>query len=812
MLGSGMNAGLRTGYRCVRLQGWQRGALLVATALTAFTASPAWARESSPAKDVDAAADEIVVTARQRSESLIDVPVSVTAMTAEAIDRYSATDLNQIADKIPAIQVTRASSGNGAIVAIRGIYSSYTDPGLESSVSINIDGIQLTRGYLTQAALFDLQQVEVLKGPQALFFGKNSPAGVISIKSAGPGDRLGGFVRAGYEFRADERYVEGALDVPLGETLGARIAFRASDMGGWLHNTALPLPANPVEPALPLPGATTNKRTPGARTFTGRLTLQWEPTSDFSATAKLLVSDYHDNDSNGFSQIVRCGGRAHPTTFGSPDPYDDCKPDNKRSSGNPSPAVADAFPFTGDGDYFTDNRSILGSLALQYQLGDLTLSSNSGIYDLKLKSFGNFDYSSYGQAPVLNIENNRIYVQELRLASDYDGPVNFMLGAFYDHGSRQYFNILRGGFGFPVPFDPAFGDASVTANGDARVKSKTYSAFGQLMWDITDQLQLSGGVRYTREEKSADIRNLYVNPGVPTAVAVFRPAGSPLIGNFEDSNWSPEVSLTWHPAEGQTLYAAYKTGYKSGGFATNGVLTRANTVAALTFNSETAKGGEIGYKAQWFNRRLTFTSALFSYKFNGLQRSSLNIATTSFQIRNAAAARTKGAEAEISFDASDVLTLRGGASYNKAYYLNFTGAPCFNGQTAAQGCVGGVQDLSGETIALAPRFNGTAGASLAFPVGGDIGLGLTGDLRYVSKYKTQDDLIPGSTQDGYLKVNASIKVHDMDDRWDLSLIGLNLFNKYAILYSSSKPFGVSGDLQGVVERGREVRLQATFRF
>lgn len=788
-----------------------RLALLAACGLAALSCPTAFAQTNDqPNAAASAETDEIVVTARQRNESLIDVPVAVTAMTAEAINRYSATDLNQIADKVPAIQVTRASSGNGAIVAIRGIYSSYTDPGLESSVSINIDGIQLTRGYLTQAAMFDLQQVEVLKGPQALFFGKNSPGGVISVKSMAPGDTFGGFVRGGYEFNAEERYVEGAVDLPITDTLAARIAVRASDMEGWLKNTAGPL-ANPFEPALPLPGATNNGQTPDAQALTGRLTVQWDPTPAFAATLKVLVSDYQDNDSNGFSQVVSCGGRAHPTTFGSADPYDDCKPDNRRSSGAPNAAVAAAFPYVG-GEYFTDNRSTLTSLALEYDFGNLTLSSNSGVYDLELKSFGNFDYTAFGQAPVLNIENNRIYVQELRLTSDFSSPVNFMLGAFYDHGERQYFNILRGGFGFPVPFDPAFNGASVTANGDARVDSETYSAFGQLMWDITDQLQLSGGVRYTREEKSANIRNLYVNPGVPTAVTVFRPANSPVAGTFEDENWSPEATLTWHPAQGQTLYIAYKTGYKSGGFATNGVLTNANTIGALTFNSETAEGGEIGYKAQLLDRRLTFTGAIYDYEFDGLQRSSLNIATTTFQIRNAAGARTRGAEAEISFDVSDILTLRGGASYNEARYLSFPTAPCYSGQTVALGCVGGVQDLSGKAIALAPEFNGTAGASLDLPLGNDLGLQLTGDIRYVSEYKTQDDGIPGGMQDGYLKVNASARLHEAAGRWDLALIGLNIFDEYAVLYSSSKPFGTPGDLQGIVERGREVRVQASYRF
>tara|TARA_B100000378_G_scaffold261667_1_gene243203 strand:- start:1211 stop:3535 length:2325 start_codon:yes stop_codon:yes gene_type:complete len=771
--------------------------------------SPASAQTEAAAPAEAESNDDIVVTARQRGESLVSVPVAVSALNAAGIERYSATDLNRIADNIPAVQITRSSNGSGAVIAIRGIYSSQLDPGLESAVSVSIDGIQLSRGYITQAAFFDLQQVEVLKGPQALFFGKNSPAGVISLKSAGPSASWQGYAKAGYEFRANERFLEAAVGGPVTDNLGVRVAVRGSDMDGWLRNTAGPL-ANPIEPGLSLPGYSNNKITPAARSLAGRATLEWRPTDNFSATARLLYSDYHDNDPNGQQQVVSCGGRAHPSTLGFQDPYADCKPDNRRSFGAPNAAILAVFPGLAHGsDYYTDNKSILGSLTLGYKMDNLTLNSISGIYDLRLDSFGNYDPTVYSIFPGHLVENSRIYTQEWRATSSYDGPVNFMLGAYYEHGKRFTSAMNRGGAGFPVPFDPAFGGASVAFDGAATVRSDTYSAFGQLMWDITDAVQLSGGVRYTKEHKSARRGNRYVSP---IAVAIYAPVGKLLTGDFDDSNWSPEASLSWHPTPGQTLYAAYKSGYKSGGFSTTGVTSITAKIEDLTFGSETARGGEIGYKARLLDRRMTFTSAIFNYKFNGLQRSALDIPTTTFQVRNAASARTKGVEAEVAFQLNDALELRASGSYNKAYYLNFTTAPCFNGQTAAQGCVNRIQDLTGRAIALAPRYNATAGFTYDIPISSAIGLGVTGDVRYVSGYATQDDRTPGAHQDGYAKFNASARIHESDNRWEISLIGLNLFNKYAVLFTTSKPGGSSGDLYGPVERGREVRLQSTYRF
>jgi iron complex outermembrane receptor protein len=187
-------------------------------------AGPAAAGPINSGSDAD-----IVVTARRREERLIDVPVAVTVITPQTLERYNSTSLIQIGQLSPNVVITPSGNGTGASISIRGIGATATDAGVEQTVAISIDGVPIGRGRIITVAQFDLQAVEILKGPQALFFGKNSPGGVISLTSAAPEPTLGGYVKAGYEFTADDRFVEGAINIPISSTLLSRFSFRTNE-------------------------------------------------------------------------------------------------------------------------------------------------------------------------------------------------------------------------------------------------------------------------------------------------------------------------------------------------------------------------------------------------------------------------------------------------------------------------------------------------------------------------------------------------------------------------------------------------------
>ncbi|MBI1180044.1 MAG: TonB-dependent receptor plug domain-containing protein [Alphaproteobacteria bacterium] len=760
--------------------------------------------------------ETVTTTARKQEETLIDVPVAVSALTANDMARYRSDSLSQIGDMVPQVQITPGSSGNGGTIAIRGITSTSIDPGIESAVSINIDGVQVSRGYIAAAGFLDLQQVEVLKGPQALFFGKNSPAGVISLRSKNPGDTWEGYIKAGYEFRAAERYVEAAYGGPINDKVGVRVAGRFDDMDGWLRNLAGPL-ANPFEPNHPYPGATNNKKTPARHNIMGRLTLELKPTDDFHAVLKILGNSYKDNDLTGGQQIIQCPyGMDHPTTRGIVDPYEDCKKDRYRSVGGLPTDIRENYPLAKKNkDFFTDRTMWLGSLDMSYDIGDININSVTGFFHLDTNGLGNYAYTTIDYFPGINGEKSTSWTQEVRITSHYDAPVNFVLGGFFESTKRRSFTVGRGGILNTIPPDPNVNfDVGYWPNDTS--DRTTWSGFGQLLWDIVDNLQLTAGVRYSSEKIDFVNENIYTNPAFPSFI--LRAPGNPLTGTVDESNWSPEATLTWHPTANQTLYAAYKTGYKSGGVSQTAILLASNTVDSLSFGPETARGGEIGYKALLDDGRLRTSAAAYYYMFNGLQRSALDIPTTSFLTRNAAKAVSQGFEVEAVYQATEYLQLRTALTYNDAHYKSFTNAPCYNGQLIIEGAdttcnaATGTVDLSGRPVALAPKFVGTIGGSYDIPASDWLWITLTGDVKYSSGYWAQDQEPPGSRQKHYAQINTSIRFHDPEDKWEFAVIGRNLTNRMIIGYSGDTPGGGPGQLTGTLSRGREISVQATARF
>lgn len=802
----------------------RRRALMFASTGVAvlLTGTPVWG-QATDSVDVE----EVIVTARQRNETLMEVPVAVTSVGGARLQETGAVSLTSIGDLVPTMSISRASSGSGGTIVMRGISSSATDPGLEASVSVSVDGVQISRGYITQAAFFDLAQVEVLKGPQALFFGKNSPAGVISLRSEGPGNDVRGHVRGGYEFRADEHFLEGAIGGPITSTLGARLAVRYSKMEGYLYNTAGPLP-NAIEPQFPMPGAVGNERTPNAETLVGRLTVEWRPTDAFSATLKILGNRYTDNELTGYQQVVNCAaGFDHPSTLGFQDPFGDCRADKFRSSGHYHPSIVAGYPELREkGEPYTTSEQWLSSIRLDYTLGPLQLTSVTGSYDLNTEGFGMYDYTVYNRFPGVNGESTKIITQELRAISDFAGPVNFTVGGYFEDYKRASYTVGRGvgsilPSGQVVP-DPRNGFTALYYPYDY-VFSKTYSAFGQLIWDVTTELELAGGARYTKEKKDADLTNIFVNQGSPPGAPFppgfpYLPEGTHLIGEFNDDNWSPEVTLSWRPNSSTTLYAGYRSGYKSGGFSMTAVLLRSNTIPQLTFESEAADGVEAGYKGRLLDNRLTLTANAYRYKYDNLQRSSLDIATTSFVVRNAATAIVKGFELDANFEATEEITFFGALAYNKATYSSFPVAACYNGQTLETGCrpIPGTtargQDLSGTPVSRAPKVVLTGGFRFERPISGRWGLGLTADAKYSSSYLTQDDGDPRAKQGAFIKLNATLRLFENDGPWEFSVIGRNLTNEWVVLVSTAKPGGRPGDIVGLTERPREIVLQAAYRF
>ncbi|MCJ2181009.1 TonB-dependent receptor [Novosphingobium album (ex Hu et al. 2023)] len=799
--------------------------LFCSTAIAAC-AAPAFAQAPDKAKSAEQAAGsnygEIIVTARKRDETLQSVPVAVTAIGGDALRTHLASDLTKVAEMAPQVAIGEGGSGTGAVISIRGISSSSSDAGFDQSVLVEVDGVPFSRGSIVGTRLFDTQSVQVLAGPQALYFGKNSPAGVISIRSADPTPSFEGYLTAGYEFTADQAYAEGAISGPLSDTLSARLAFRGSTQKGWTRNVAPVIP-DVFAPAALQPLNTTGalpKRMPASDEIAGRITLLWEPSDDFKANLKFTVNSINVNTGNGNTEPYCIGATKAanaPVLLGFlPLPGSDCYADRKTSHAGVPAVYAKNIPYANGGKPYSDRMFYFGVLDMTKTFDDLSLTSTTGYYNEDLKLMNVTDWSPYATIWAAARYRYELLSQELRLTSDFDGPLNFMIGGYFEHSKRPFENAPDI---FHVYNAAADNYASVVMRSVS--KEDYISAFAELTWKILPDLELSGGARWSHDKKKMDQVNTAVGPNF----SYLRAVGNHFLAGYSDNHVSPEATLTWHPSPDNTLYVAYKTGYKSGGISNPFLLAATTTPESITFQPEVSKGFEAGYKATLDGGRLRFDIIAYTYKYGDLQVVSADNSTPviTFNVRNAASSRVKGVQASFNWEAAKGLQLHGNLGLNSAKYTSFPNAQCFAFQTAAQGCVDvdpdpakvfNAQDLSGKRMIRAPKLTYSFGGDYtAYDVLPGWNATLSASGSYSSSYQTTTDNAPGGVQKAYWLLDASLKVGPSDGSYELALIGRNLTNSYYKLQAYA--WTASGNPDQYVafwNRPREVVLQGTVRF
>ena len=793
--------------------------LFGASSLLACSAAGVAAAQDTPVQSQTL--EDIVVTARRTQESLLDVPVAVSALSAQTLERAHITDMSQIAQLTQQLVVVPAVNG-GASMSIRGIGSTYQDAGVEQSVGIVIDNVSISRGRVSQSAQFDLQQVEILKGPQALFFGKNSPAGVLSIRSADPTREMSGMVRAGYEFEAEEKFVEGFISGPINDDLLFRVAVKYSDLNGWIKNTTRAGP-NLAYPAFPILGPSSGD-TPSTRNFAGRLTLKWAPTDDFSGTFKYFFNRINGSGDEGNIEVFCVGpaaanGRLSTLSFLTGqyvyDPTTDCNFDRRRQGGQVPEAWQANYPQAAKKDGRTWHRVTvqMAALNLDKQLGDLALTSVTGFYTVKQTNFGQYSATSFANVGAFSTgEDTEAWTQEFRAVSSFEGPLNFTAGAFFEKLDRDQPGI--GSVGWAGP-DPANGNSTYSLQQLWRAHSRTSSAFAQMRWAIVDNLELSGGVRYSHEKKWVEGQNFYLN--VLGRAIGLAPVGQVVRRKVSFSNWSPEVTLSYKPTEDYLIYAAYKTGYKSGGMSTPSTISRihANDPSLLQFEPERSKGFEAGVKGELLNRSLRFDLTVYRYNFTNLQLTTFIPNPPSFFIKNAGAARTTGVEGSIAWRATPELTLDASASYNRAKYTDFEGAQCHILIRGTAACPNGFYDRTGQPLPRAPKWSFRAGFNYEVDVGSDLKFGFNGDANYQSSFQASETGLPAAVIGQKWRLNAGARIGAADDKWEVALIGRNLTDEYFPMIVGEHTFGnpaIPGEVTGFSLRPREIVLQGTLRF
>jgi iron complex outermembrane receptor protein len=735
--------------------------------------------------------EEVIVTARKRQESILKVPVVETAISQQTLEQYQILDLTDLSSKVPGLSLGDAVLSIGPQISIRGIGTSTLDAGVDQSVSLNIDGLSMTQGLAYAAGLFDLAQAEVLKGPQSLFFGKNSPGGVVSLRTADPGDKPEVIARFGYESEAIQKHAELIVSTPVTSTLGVRLAGSFNDSGGFFHNRAVAAPGTGAENPAP-------NRISATQSEIVRGTAVWKPVDAFDARLKLNWAKDATQGDAGLGQLTSCpNGKIAPDGIPFMNPDDDCSLDRNIYVVSMDPA---AFPGIRNGGHpFLDVTQKFGSLELNYRPGtDVTLTSVTGYYHADAQGLINGTLSGFA-APAIAADNDfnrRDVTQELRADTEFTGPLNFTGGAFYQDGQVFQRVLVLGNTTYRFP-------ATLVA-GSHQIAIKSYSLFGQARWRPVSVLELAGGVRWTDEKRGDTPYSL--RTGTPVYVAPVKP-------EIKSNNYSPEFTATYTPTDEVTLFGSLKQGYKSGSYT---ITTPVSAGVDNSFGDEKIDGGEIGLKSRLLERTLSFNAASYYYIYKGLQVGSNQPADNGIPIiktLNAGEAKIYGIDLDAAYRPPAVagLTLSTAINWNHARFTDLQNVPCWGGQTIAQGCnatpnpLTGLYtnqgSLNGLSLTRAPDWQATAGGTYQMPVGDALKMNFGLDAQYTSHYVTALNSRADSVQPGYTLLNSNVSLGSSNDLWQVAFIANNITNKITTGACTLLAYNVGQVLPGSVTGG-----------
>lgn len=747
----------------------------------------------------------IIVTARRRDEALQDVPISITSIGGDSLEKSQISKPEALAARVPTLNIAVGGSGSGGQVSLRGVGSSNVSAAFDSAVALDFDGIVLSSMRLVQAGFFDVAQIDVLKGPQSLYFGKSATAGVVSIRSADPTSAFDAALRGSYEFEEKGYAVEGYVSGPIGDTLGYRIAGRYNKVDELFFNAA-PNVANPYR---------------GEENINLRGTLEWEPSDSFNLNLKANYVG-HENDGEIRHTQIFCGPNGVPDPLvllgGAvvvPPGYD-CNsfdntfwlPDSAAPLGRMAPPGMNnngGVPFNETDIYMVRARA---NIALQ---DNLSLTLVTGYFDFESRGQDFYGYGGiFGVGTDLNRNRTEQFSQEIRLSSDNAGPLNWLVGGFYERrdilfeAAQNAVNIA-----FLTP-DPVTG-ATFDWRRQHYTTTDAYSVFGNILLEPTDRLEVSAGLRYTKEEKVNRIEVPFVHAVLSRPPFNFLRSGfqSPQI-RFEDENLSPEVSVQYKIADAAQVYMAYKKGFKSGGIDNSALpssglsaIVASGDYSQLIFESETAEGFEVGLKSQLGQNQLRLNLSLFNYVFSDLQIQSFNPVAIQYSTSNAGELRSRGGDLDLSWRAPvDGLTFAAAIAYTDA---EFTDTYISNA---------GV-DLNGRAAPRAPKWSGNVSFDWATPMSDNLELSLFGLANYSGSYFADATTFSDYVQDEYVTLDANISVGAPDERWRLSLIGNNLTDKIYVNQASGRPFrraGVGDDLALTQNRGRQIFVEFAFKY
>lgn len=738
---------------------------------------------SSPALAQDASSDaaDIIVTANKRSENINKVGLTITALDADTLKSHQISSLADIAKIVPGLSYSNTQSGT-PVYTLRGVGFYDTSIGSYPTVSVYLDEIPLSFPVLTRHSAFDLERIEVLKGPQGTLFGQNATGGAINYIAAKPTKALSAGMQVDYG-RFNTVNAEAYVSGPLSETLSGRLAGRVERADGWQQSVSRP--------------GDSNGR---VRNYMGRLLLNYD--SGAGIRLGLNVNGWKDKSETEAPQFIALFP-SYPVTpadggaFNSP-----LTPER--------PRAADWTP----GVPYADNSLWQASLRGEADLGgDVTLTSLTAYTDYRQHQGTEGD-----GLPLVTLDiradDGRIksFFQELRLSNSGRGSFRWTLGGNYEHSTVDqsaavYFNesfaniYLGKTLGHPI--------TNTTYSNDQRMTN--YAVFANGEFELGDFV-LKGGARYTKANRSTVECNR--TDGSPTNIGAFfydiltggaygsyvantcfalnvDPSGKPVVGylpvgapgtyygKINEGNVSWRVGVDWKPSPIALLYVNVSRGYKAGSFPT----TAASTFSQYTpVKQESVLAYEGGFKARPIPGILQVNGALYYYKYNDKQlRSKLRDPVFALLdvVQNIPNSDVKGAELEINLTPSRRLSIAAAFTYTDAKIKEFSGINA-SGVDA---------NFAGAEVPFTPKYQISGDAEYRIPLGDKLtafaGANVSyrsGTVSVVGGEINPAGAIPERPElfgiRGYTLVDLRGGIASRDDRWRVQLWGKNIFNKY----------------------------------
>jgi iron complex outermembrane receptor protein len=775
-----------------------RRELLAGTGLILMAVAPAWAeapKAGAGGADDGAALSEIIVTAQRREQRLQDVPVSVSVATGDSLAQTNITGLQDLAVRLPNVRLASAFGSN--LLNIRGVGSGLNQ-GFEQSVGTFLDGVYRGRARATSAALFDVERVEILRGPQTTFFGNNVIAGALNITTRKPEFKFGGNASALYAPADGEYTAELGLNIPLSNTLAVRLAGKLYGMDGYVHNEAL------------------SKDEPRSRDAAGRVSVRWEPSSQWRTDFRVDVSRLRD----------------HPTLEA-----DGCPPDplygpargtclRFLNSGRPGDGRFDYHSqnFGGIFDYdFTEF-----ALTNSFDLGPATLTSTTAHFD--------HDYQVLTDAAPLNIsgvgggasatpinvfEHVKQFSQEVRLTSAPGKFLDYMVGGHYSTENLLSDTYVGNYFApFSLLIGPAVPPGTLVANlQSGHQETDTWSVFGSATVRPIEKLSIDLGLRYSHVTKTIDRSFEYGAGGAIPGPGTFVPfsqtgqlasqailggvSGNYLNPRHTDDKLMPSVKIPYNLAPDVMTYASYTKGFKAGGFAI--------ATGLFEFAEETVDAYEVGLKASLFDRRVFSSLALYRSDYADLQESTNTVNGAGVlitTITNAARSRAQGVESALDVKVVPGLTFHSDVAYSDSKYQDYSNAPCTILGNLVLGCV---QNMSGKRRAYAPKFSGNVGIDYVGDIFDGLQIRVDPSAYFTSRYFQSATADPLLEQSGYTKFDLRVGLGAADGSWELAVIGKNLTDQKTASFRNQFA-GAPGTTSLIAERPRSVAFQAAVKF